>query len=86
MLERIIEQKEAIILDLQNWSKCIDISAGEWKLIIGYMEILKPVLEATKEFSQEYIPTFSMVNPIIYTIETKLQNFIIKNSNTAVGI
>ncbi|CAI6355209.1 unnamed protein product [Macrosiphum euphorbiae] len=27
-----------------------------------------------------------MVNPIIYTIETKLDNFIVKNSNTAVGI
>lgn len=48
-----------------------------------YVEILKPVLEATKEFSQENIPTFSMVNPIIYTIETKLNNCIVKNSNTA---
>ncbi|XP_025198498.1 zinc finger BED domain-containing protein 4-like [Melanaphis sacchari] len=60
MLERIIEQKEAIVLDLQNWVKDIDITVGEWKLINGYVEILKPVLEATKEFSQEDIPTFAM--------------------------
>jgi len=86
MLERIIEQKEAIVLDLQNWVKDIDITVGEWKLINGYVEILEPVLEATKEFSQEDIPTFSMVNPIIYTIETKLNNFIVKNGNTAAGL
>ncbi|KAF0684010.1 zinc finger BED domain-containing protein 4-like, partial [Aphis craccivora] len=34
----------------------------------------------------EDIPTFSMVNPLIYTIETKLNNFIVKNSNTAAGL
>lgn len=86
MLERIIEQKEAIVLDLQNWVKNIDITVGEWKLINGYVEILKPVLEATKKFRKEDIPTFSMVNPLIYTIETKLNNFIVKNSNTAAGL
>jgi hypothetical protein len=86
MLERIIEQREAIVLDLQNLSKDIDITLREWKLINRYVEILKPVLEATKEFSQEDIPTFSMVNPIIYSIEKKLDNFITKNSNTAAGI
>ncbi|CAI6354380.1 unnamed protein product [Macrosiphum euphorbiae] len=49
MLERIIEQKEAIVFDLV---KDIDVTVGEWELINGYVEILKPVLEATKEFSQ----------------------------------
>jgi len=29
MLERIIEQKEAIVLDLKNWVKDIDITVGE---------------------------------------------------------
>jgi len=66
--------------------KNIDVTVREWELINGYVEILKLDLEATKEFSQEDTPTFSMVNPIIYTIETKLDNFIVKNSNTAVGI
>lgn len=28
MLERIIEQKVAIVLDLQNWVKDIDITVG----------------------------------------------------------
>lgn len=43
--------------------------------------MLKPIFEATKETSLENIPTLSMVNPILYTIETKLKNFITKNSD-----
>lgn len=65
LLEKIIKQREAIVLDLPLLEK--DLSSTEWKLIIEYLEILKPVLEATKEFCQEDIPTFSMINPIIYT-------------------
>lgn len=59
---------------------------NDWKFINGYVEILRPVLEDTKEYCQEDIPTFSMVNPIIYTIETKLDKFIMKYNNTAAGI
>jgi len=48
--------------------------------------VLKPIFEATKELCQEKIPTLSMVNPILYTIETKLKNFISKNNDLISGI
>lgn len=85
MLERIIEQREAIVLDLP-YSGRDNFTSSEWKLINCYVEILKPVLEATKELSQENIPTFSMINPIVYTIDTKLNNYIAHNINTTTGL
>jgi len=85
MLERIIEQREAIVLDLPHSGKD-DFTGNEWRLITGYVEILKPVLEATEELIQENIPTFSMVIPIVYTIEAKLNNYILRNINTNVGL
>ncbi|XP_025197423.1 zinc finger BED domain-containing protein 4-like [Melanaphis sacchari] len=65
MLERILEQKSAITLDLQNIKKN-GFVPRDWKLIEGYVEVLKPIFEATKELCQEKIPTLSMVNPILY--------------------
>ena len=85
MLERILEQKSAITLDLQNIKKN-GFVPRDWKLIEGYVEVLKPIFEATKELCQEKIPTLSMVNPILCTIETKLKNFISKNNDLISGI
>jgi len=50
MLERILEQKSAITLDLQNIKKN-GFVPRDWKLIEGYVEVLKPIFEATKELS-----------------------------------
>jgi len=48
MLERILEQRSAITLDLQNIKKnCF--MPRDWKLIEGYVEVLKPIFETTKE-------------------------------------
>jgi len=85
MLERILEQKSAITLDLQNIKKN-GFVPRDWKLIEGYVEVLKPIFEATKELCQEKIPTLSMVNPILCTVETKLKNFISKNNDLISGI
>ncbi|KAL4132161.1 hypothetical protein QTP88_009368 [Uroleucon formosanum] len=48
----------------------------DWNMIEGYVILLKPVFEATKELSREDTPTLSMVLPIIYTIEAKLNLFL----------
>lgn len=84
MLERILEQKSAITLDLQNVKR--KLVPRDWKLIEGYVEVLKPIFETTKELCQEKIPTLSTVNPILCTIETKLKILISENNDLISGI
>jgi len=70
-----LNKEKQSILDLQHFGKD-NFTTNEWKLINDYIKILKLVFDATKELSQEKVPTFSMVIPIVYSIETKLKNFI----------
>lgn len=58
----------------------------DWKLIEGYVEVLKPIFETIKALSQEKIPTLSMVNPILLTIVTKLKKRNNKNSYLVSGV
>jgi len=71
----MLERKNAI-LGLQN-IKRNNFVPRNWKLIDGYEEKLKPIFYATKKLNQRNILTLFMINPILYTIETKLKNFII---------
>lgn len=71
IFERILEQKSAITLDLQNVKR--KFVPRDWKLIEGYVEVLKTIFEATKELCQEKSPTLSTVNLILCTIETILK-------------
>lgn len=46
--------------------------------ITVYVKMQKPIFEITKEIRQANVFTFKMVKPTLYTIETKLKNFITK--------
>ncbi|KAL4090287.1 hypothetical protein QTP88_025159 [Uroleucon formosanum] len=76
MLQRMLEQKDAILIDLPKIKKGQLLFARDWNMIEGYVILLKPVFEATKELSREDTPTLYMVLPIIYTIEAKLNLFL----------
>ncbi|KAL4141547.1 hypothetical protein QTP88_004172 [Uroleucon formosanum] len=76
MLQRMLEQKDAILIDLPKIKKRQLLFARNWNMIEGYVILLKPVFEATKELSREDTPILSMVLPIIYTIEAKLNLFL----------
>lgn len=76
MQHGILEQKDAILIDLPKIKKGQFMFARDWNMIESYVILLKPVFEATKELSREDIPTLSMVLPIIYTIEAKLNLFL----------
>jgi hypothetical protein len=54
MVECIVEQKEAIFLDLQNLSNYIHITLRKWKLIKGYVEILKPQKNLANNIYQHF--------------------------------
>ncbi|KAE9521467.1 hypothetical protein AGLY_018141 [Aphis glycines] len=76
MLQRMLEQKDAILIDLPKIKKGQLLFARDWNMIESYVILLKPVFEATKELSREDTPTLSMVLPIICTIEAKLNLFL----------
>lgn len=77
MLQRKLEQKDAILIDLPKIKKGQLLFTRDWNMIKVYVTLLKPVFEATKELSREEdTPTLSMVLPIIYTIEVKLNLFL----------
>ncbi|KAJ8875195.1 hypothetical protein PR048_023090 [Dryococelus australis] len=68
MLECLHEQNEAVSADLPN--------CGKKNLIAGYVTILQPLFLATKELCRENVPNLSMVQPIIYSTEGFLKNYI----------
>lgn len=79
-----MEQKDAILIELPKIGKG-QFSSRDWNIIESYVTLLKPVFEATKELSREDTPTLSMVLPIIYTIDAKL-NLFLKNTITNYGV
>lgn len=76
MLQIMLEQKYAILIDLSKIKKGQLLITRDWNMIEVYVALLKPVFKATKELSRKDIPTLSMVLPIIYTIEVKLNLFL----------
>jgi len=68
-LQRMLEQKDAILINLPKIKKGQLLFTIDWNMIEVYVTLLKPVFEETKELSREDTPTLSMVLPIIYTIE-----------------
>ncbi|XP_063235837.1 zinc finger BED domain-containing protein 4-like [Bacillus rossius redtenbacheri] len=72
MLERLQEQKESISADLPNTVKD-SLTTQEWRLIEGYVTILKPLFLATKELCREDSPTISIVRPLLFSIEGYLK-------------
>ncbi|KAE9523536.1 hypothetical protein AGLY_016088 [Aphis glycines] len=74
--KRMLEQKDAILIDLPKIKKGQLLFARDWNMIESYVILLKPVFEATKELSREDTPTLSMALPTIYTIEAKLNLFL----------
>ncbi|XP_063234924.1 E3 SUMO-protein ligase ZBED1-like [Bacillus rossius redtenbacheri] len=75
MLERLQEQKESISADLPNTVKD-SLTTQEWRLIEGYVTILKPLFLATKELCREDSPTISIVRPLLFSIEGYLKNYL----------
>jgi len=72
----MLEQKDTILIDLPKIRKGKLLFTRDWNMIEVYVTLLKSVFEATKELSQEDTPTLSMVLPIIYTFEAKLNLFL----------
>ena len=78
MIERLIEQKEAIIkYTMSPDSNLDDISSSEWKYLEGLIEILRPIESITKCLEGEKYCTASLVVPQITSaiVNLKLLKF-----------
>lgn len=84
MLERFIEQKAAIISE-QSKAGVDSLTVQEWKLIEGYVEVLRPVATFTAEMGSRTKPTLSMVLPVLFEIQSSLEE-IIKKASKGTGI
>ena len=58
-----------------------NLTASEWRLLSGAVEILKPVKETIKILEAEKIPTINRVIERIYTNQSLLASFIANESN-----
>ncbi|KAK3922863.1 Zinc finger BED domain-containing protein 4 [Frankliniella fusca] len=85
MLERFLEQRIPITLELTEAGKDV-LSAQQWKLCEGYVEILKPIAQFTAEMGSSTKPTFSMMIPVLSEIKNCLEEFLRKASNRGSGI
>ncbi|KMQ88300.1 zinc finger bed domain-containing protein 4-like protein [Lasius niger] len=84
MLERFVEQKFAIISE-QHKAGIDGLTVQEWKLIEGYVEVLRSIANFTAEMGSRSKPTLSMVLPVIFEIKSSLED-IIKNAPKGTGI
>lgn len=84
MLERFIEQKAAIISE-QSKAGVDSLTVQEWKLIEGYVEVLRPVATFTADMGSRTKPTLSMVLPVLFEIQSSLEEFI-KKASKGTGI
>ncbi|CAL1672396.1 unnamed protein product [Lasius platythorax] len=77
MLQRFVEQKAAIISE-QGKTGIDSLTVQEWKLIEGYVEILRPVAIFTADMESNTKPTLSTVLPVLFEIQSSLEEFVKK--------
>lgn len=85
MVERIVEQRQAVINVLQNRSitsrsqaLSFELNESDWDLLEALVAILKPFTLTTAIMSSENSPTISIVLPIVQSL---LDNFLNPNDN-----
>ena len=79
MLQRLTEEKEAVTAELLASSKVDNLSTLEWKLAEGYVKILTPCEQASRELYGRNYPSLFMEIPAVHGLYGnygKLQYFI----------
>ena len=63
-----------------------ELTVGDWKLIEGAVELLKPVRDTVKALEAEKEPTMHRVIERVYTMKAEIDAFISEPSNNRYGI
>ncbi|KAJ8881769.1 hypothetical protein PR048_018255 [Dryococelus australis] len=77
MLLCLYEVRKSTAADLANSDNNIDmLTQVELKQVVGIIEILGPLAEATNDISGDAYPSSSLVIPILHCLKTHLVNYI----------
>ena len=76
VLDIVFEEEEG-----EEWTSR-KLSSSEWKLLQGAVEVLRFVQVVTKSWEAEATPTVNLVISELYTLETKLKDFIADSSKS----
>ncbi|XP_063231191.1 zinc finger BED domain-containing protein 4-like [Bacillus rossius redtenbacheri] len=75
MLSRLLEQKQPVMADLVENGRD-GLSAKDWKMAEGMVQVLQPIYDATKEMCVDRLPTLPMVIPVLIGIDSVLKKHI----------
>jgi len=73
MLERLLEQRDAVTLVLTTTTAVKNLNAQQWATARDLASTLQPFLDVTKEMSAAAYPTASMIIPIVDGLRHLLQ-------------
>ena len=86
MIQRLMEEKAPLSAKIALTGKVENFTTHEWKLAEGYVKILTPFEQASRELCSESYPTLSMKTPALHGLHQKLQGFISDIANRGSGI
>ena len=86
MIQRLMEEKAPLSAEVALTGKVENLTTNEWKLAEGYVKILTPFEQASRELCSESYPTLSMKIPALHGLHQKLQGFISDIANRGFGI
>ena len=86
MIQRLMEEKAPLSAEIALTGKVENLTTNEWKLAVGYVNILTPFEQASRELCGESYPTLSMKIPALHGLHQKVQGFISDIANRGSGI
>ena len=86
MVQRLVEEKTAVSAEIADSGKVENLTTNEWKLADGYVMILSPFEQASRELCGEGYPTLSMKIPVLNGLLGNLQTFVNDAANRGSGI
>ena len=86
MIQRLMEEKAPLSAEIALTGKVENLTTNEWKLAEGYVKILTPFEQASRELCGESYLTLSMKIPTLQGLHQKLQGFISDIANIGSGI
>ncbi|CAB3983865.1 zinc finger BED domain-containing 4-like [Paramuricea clavata] len=72
LMDRIVEQREAITVVLASNGKVNNQQNHEWKTAESYVKVLKPFENVTSMMSASRFPTLSMVIPVLGVLKQQM--------------
>ena len=72
LMDRIVEQREAITVVLASNDNVKNLRNYEWKIAESYVKVLKPFEDVTSMLSASRYPTLSMVIPVLNVLKHQM--------------